>query len=718
MNFLPTPRRFFSSALLWALIGSASAADLYVAPGGSDQASGTRALPFASLPRARDAARVLLRTHPGEPLTVWLAAGNYFVDGGFTLSAADSGTAAAPMVYRNEDGAQVRLVGARPLDATAFTIVDDPATLARIVPALRGKIVALDLAKLSIQHRVKLPNVFTDRGGLPDLFFDGRRLPLARFPNGEGVMTMKRVLDNAGGPRDANWRAPMSTAKLPPDSLGGVFAYRDEFADAHARWAGALARGVWLKGYWRVAWQNEAVRVAGIDVKERTVTLAKPIPGGIGNKYTRPAGNGREAYWLLNLLEECDQPGEWCVDFVDQKLYFYPPTPLPGHEILLADGDAPIIRVEGASHVTLRGLIVEAALGHGIEVKGGDHVLIAGCTVRNVDRYGVVLDGGHDHAVQSCDLYHLGAGGVWLGGGDEKSTPRVRAGHRVENNHIHHFAEIERVYAPGVNSGFTGGGGGGHHVAVGMTVAHNLIHDTPHAGVLFGSWDSRFEFNEVFRYCTVSNDAGAFYSYDLVGRFGGHSFRYNFMHDSDDGDGIYFDHDHPDMTLFGNIAFLKSSGGKRGTGFLYKIGSQAKGPQVIDCRNNIVVQSTVGFVFVSALPTTAHVENNVTVNTRTPWLWRIVKAGTEIPTTDGYASGENKAYDTDPGFVDLARYDFRLKPGARLLQDLPGFQPIPVEQIGLYRDEYRRELPTDEEIDRFNRERHDAGLHYDILDRK
>jgi hypothetical protein len=718
LSTLRLPQLVLTGTLLCAFTPGAFAADLYVSPGGVDRADGTRTKPFATLTRAREAARELRHSQPGEPITVWLANGDYFSGDGFTLSAEDSGSANAPVTYRSEEGANVRLIGARRLEASSFKVVTDPATLARIAPALRGKIVALDLIALGVKHRDKMPDIFNDRGGLPDLFFNGHRLPLARFPNGEGMMAMKRVIDNAGGPRDANWRAPANTPKVAPGSPGGVFEYREEFAAAHARWAGALDRGVWLKGYWRVAWQNEAIRVAAIDVTHRTVTFAKPVAGGIGNKYTRPAGNGREAYWLLNLLEECDQPGEWCIDFVDQKLYLNPPSALGSAELFLADTDAPVVRLDGAAYMTLRGLTIEAALGHGIEVKGGDHVLVAGCTVRNVDRYGVVLDGGKDHAVLSCDLYHLGAGGVWLGGGDEKSTPRVPAGHRAVNNHIHHFAEIERVYAPGVNSGFTGGGGGGHHTAVGMLVAHNLIHDTPHAGVLFGSWDSIFEFNEVFRYCTVSNDMGAFYSYDLFGRFGGHTFRYNFMHDSDDGDGIYFDHDHPDMTLFGNIAFLKSTGGKRGTSFLYKIGSQAKSPQTIDCRNNIAVQSTVGFVFVSALPAESRIENNVVVNAKTPWLWREVKAGAETTVAAGFASGANRVYDADPGFVDLARHDFRLKPEARLRSDLPSFQPIPSDQIGLYVDEYRRVLPTDEEIDRFNREPRDTGLHYDISDRK
>jgi hypothetical protein len=42
----------------------------------------------------------------------------------------------------------------------------------------------------------------------------------------------------------------------------------------------------------------------------------------------------------------------------------------------------------------------------------------------------------------------------------------------------------------------------------------------------------------------------------------------------------------------------------------------------------------------------------------------------------------------NPGFVDLAKGDFRLKPNAPLLQRI-GFRPIPVEEIGPYEDEHR-----------------------------
>ena len=701
----------FSPALILA-------ADIYVSPQGADSADGSLAHPFATLTRARDAVRLVHHDKPAEPVTVWLAPGDYFCTEPFALGSADSGTADAPVVYRGaESGRPSRLIGARRITSADFQPITDKATLARIAPAAAGKVVALDLARLGIVHSKKAPDVFTNSGGLPDLFVGGRRMPLSRFPN-TGYMTMKRVLFNAGGPNqaaiantDPSWQA------LIDQKSGGIFEYREEFYAKHALWQKQLDRGVWTKGYWRIPWQNEAVRIASIDIEQHTLTQAKPVAGGIGNKYTRPAGNGQESYWVFNLLEEIDQPGEWAVDFTDQKLYFYSPGDIATQQVLLADQDAPVVNVDSASHLVLRNLTVEASLGHGIVVTGGEHVLIAGCTVRNVDRYAIRLDGGKEHIALSNDLYNLGAGGVWLGGGDEVNTPRVPAGHQVVNNHIHDFAQIERVYAPGVNAGFTGGGGGGHHPAVGMLVAHNLIHDTPHGGVLYGSWDSIFEYNEIFRFCTVSNDLGGFYCYDTYELDGGHTFRYNFVHSSGDGDGLYWDHDHRDMHVYGNIVFLQSTG-RRGTSFLYKIGSQVKNPQSIDCTNNIAIQSNVGFEFVSALPDQGAIANNVVVMCKKPFAWSIVKDGKANRAANGYGSGPNRVYAKDPGFVDLARHDFRLKPDSPIFRDLPEFKPIPVEKIGLFIDEYRKKLPDDEVIDRFNLRSHEVGLGYEILDRK
>ena len=171
------------------------------------------------------------------------------------------------------------------------------------------------------------------------------------------------------------------------------------------------------------------------------------------------------------------------------------------------------------------------------------------------------------------------------------------------------------------------------------------------------------------------------------------------------------------MHIYGNIACLKSTS-RRGTGYLYKHGDQDKIPQGIDCTNNIAVLDRTGFVFVSVLPNKGKIENNVSVQCQTPMVWREIKGGKEADAAD-YSTGPNKFYDSDPGFVDMARMDFRLKPGAQLLKDLPGFKPIPFEKIGLYVDEYRKTLPSDAELDREGITHPPSeGLGYDILDRK
>jgi hypothetical protein len=43
----------------------------------------------------------------------------------------------------------------------------------------------------------------------------------------------------------------------------------------------------------------------------------------------------------------------------------------------------------------------------------------------------------------------------------------------------------------------------------------------------------------------------------------------------------------------------------------------------------------------------------------------------------------NWATNGDPGFVDGAKGDYRLRPDAAVFKHLPEFKPVPFEQIGL-----------------------------------
>ena len=55
-----------------------------------------------------------------------------------------------------------------------------------------------------------------------------------------------------------------------------------------------------------------------------------------------------------------------------------------------------------------------------------------------------------------------------------------------------------------------------------------------------------------------------------------------------------------------------------------------------------------------------------------------VKSGRWVTNETDYVTAE------DPGFVNLAAGDFRLKPSAAIFGLIPGFQPLPVDKAGLY----------------------------------
>src|SRR5689334_3281015 len=103
-------------ALLFGLLLAPSViADFYVSPKGSDAAVGSLEKPFATLEKARDAARASKRSSGDstEPITVWLRGGDYIRTNALLLTAADSGTEKSPIVWRAHGDEYPRLLGAR-----------------------------------------------------------------------------------------------------------------------------------------------------------------------------------------------------------------------------------------------------------------------------------------------------------------------------------------------------------------------------------------------------------------------------------------------------------------------------------------------------------------------------------------------------------------------------------------------------------------------------
>lgn len=688
---------FIAVCMLTQLCSNAQT--FFVSLSGNDNNPGSLQKPFATLEKARDAVRN--NRKEGQPATVYVRGGVYYLTKSFILEMQDGGTEKAPVTYSAYKNEKVVLRTSTVVPLNTVKKVTDKATLQRIAPHLKDSIVEIDLSVVGIKNIKKYPDLFVDNGGIIEVFMNEERMQLSRYPN-QGYMKMKKVIINGGGQekKDEDWRnfyADGAKEKLPPRP--GVFEYRDNRTN---KWVNQLQRGVWLKGYWRIPWQNEAVRIAEIDTNAQTIKLAVPVPGGIGNKYTRPEGNGKEPYILLNLLEEIDQPGEWALDFTDKKLYFYPPAKINEGSLRIADNKSPALFINNASFVQIKKISIEESGNDGIKIFNGNNNLIAGCTVMNVTRNGITVDSGKAHTILSNNVMYTGATGIWLKGGNEYVTPKISSEFKVINNHVRRFGEIQKVYAAGINAGFTGGGGGGHHNCVGVQIAHNMVHEGPHAGILYGSWNHIFEYNEVFNFCMISDDMGGFYSYDLYERMGGHIFRYNFVHNSPLGDAFYFDNDHREVQIYGNLVALNSAPKRRGTAYLYKIGSQVKNPQTVTCYNNIAVNANYGYEVVTTGSALTNVfTNNVSVNCSKPFTYKYVTDKARDTAAAAITNGNNISYTADPGFINMKGYNFRLKPDSRILKDLPEFKPLPFDKMGLFLDEYRTKLPTDKEVNRF-----------------
>ena len=682
--------------LPFLLAASLRAADFHVATSGTDTNAGTATEPFATLERAREAVREWRKADGKGGATVWLGSGVFPIAATFDLTAEDGGTAESPVTWRAEKDRSARLEARRRIDAEAFHKVTDAALLARMAVEARGKVWALDLAKLGILHAKRPPDVFEDSGGLLDFYCNGERQPLSRWPN-DTKSPMERVLD----------RGDMRRA---PGAHGGTFVYR---GDRPARWAeAAKADELWLAGFWRVAWQWETVRVGKLDPAEKTIGLSQAVNGGIGSKYAGPEGAGTEPWIALNLLEEIDQPGEWSVDFAKQTLYWWPPVPLEKAEVAIADFDAPMVRLNGVAHVTVRGLVIAGGLGNGIEITGGESCTIAGCTLRDLGRTGVTVTGGLRHQILSCDLHTLGQSGILLGGGDRRTlTP---SGHVVDNNHIHDYGLAKKVYAPGIGVGFRDQPA----AAVGCRITHNLIHHAPHAAVLYGGNDNLFELNEVHDFLIESDDLGGFYStFDWTSY--GNVVRHNFIHHTPHALGVYLDDGDSGDLIEGNIAYRMGTG----VGFGGGHDNIARNNIAIECRRGVTIDArgvSRGYdknptllKILSAMnpaqppwrdrfPTLAAISETLPPLPVGCVIERNVAVGCE-KTVDLHGSPKDFSVVTqrdnaalpldDLGFADPAKLDFRMNANAAVFKKVPGFEPIPFEKIGLYTNELRPALP-------------------------
>jgi parallel beta-helix repeat protein len=631
----------------------APVAELFVSPEGNDAARGTKDEPFATLERARDAARVLKAS---GPVTVWLRRGTFRLEKPFSLSAVDSNT-----TYSAFAGEAVSVTGGVSLSVSAFDVVTDPVVFRRIGPAARAHVLVADLKRLGVPNLDRpWPSKFRGYAGWPELFFAGQRMQLARWPN-EGFATMAKVVDKGSVPR---------TGERP--DRGGTFQY---VGDRPERWQ--TADEVYLDGYWAFRWFDEVIKVSKIDPLAKHIVLSAPAVYGLGG----PSGGEFRA---LNLLEELDSPGEYQLDRERGLLYFWPPSDLKNADIALSVMEDPMVIMTDCENVTLRAVTLEVSRGPAVRIAGGENNLVDSCTIRDLANDAVRLVGGKNNGVARCELHDLGGGGISLSGGDRKTlTP---SGNFAEDNHIHDFGRLYRAHHDAIQLDGCGG-----------RASHNVIHDAPDHAIDFGGNDNVIEFNEVYRVCMESDDAGAIYT----GRnwaAQGNVIRYNFIHDlgagrSEGNQAVYLDDCAAGTAVYGNVI----RGARRGILIGGGRDNTIENNVIVDCPISVHIDSRgIGHA-------KSHDEtwNTLTRDFETlpineePWRSRYPHLVTYLTDDAGYPKDNVVARNliVRAGRMNLAREAKDLSTfidnftandeDALAFERIPGFKPIPFDKVGL-----------------------------------
>ena len=476
--------------------------------------------PFRTIADAQAEARV----HGG---TVLVKAGIYRES--IVLDSRDSGC-----TYRAEPGAV--LTGGISFSAADATR-PDAAMLERFSPEASAHVRVMDLTEFGLTGK-DWGNVYPigsyhtasryDDGELGlnlEVFENDRRMTLARYPN-EGYLKLDGVLDMG----EVNEFPPQNYWKCNYDlrnPRGGTYIIDKATNERLKNWRDPST--AWAFGYFYWDWADSSTPIR-INTANRAI-----MPKYVSNYGCRAGA----LYYLYNVPEELDAPGEYWLDRETGLLYLYPADENALIEVSLST--RPLIEAKDADNVTIEGFTLTCTRADGITLSGNNCVL-RNLLVKNVSENGIRVTG-TGNTVENCEVTHTGRGGIILTGGDRITlTPGAN---RALNNHIHDFSEVYQTYQAGISL-----------QGVGNTAAHNEISHSPHMAIGYGGNEHLIEYNFIHDVVTHSSDAGAIYSgYDWCGH--GTVIRYNLLKNiGGDGftpDGIYWDDGLSGQTAYGNI---------------------------------------------------------------------------------------------------------------------------------------------------------------------
>ncbi|MFA6546322.1 MAG: LamG-like jellyroll fold domain-containing protein [Limisphaerales bacterium] len=465
------------------------------------------------------------------------------------------------------------------------------------------------------------------------------------------------------------------------------------------------------------SWETSIHHIESLDTEANRVVLREPAPWALGE------WEKQQRYYVENVFEGLDTPGEWYLDPTAGRLYYYP---LPGETMTGIGAVAPWLTstliefkgepVKGAfvEHLHFRGIAFRHTSsqlrrirnpGQGelyqpglIQASGLRHASFEGCEIAHSGAHGAWIgEGCSDVRLERCHLRDLGGGGVYIGGGwginEAAPTRRIT----VENCFIHDGSHQFH---------------GSHGVWIGTssdnTVTHNEISDFDYSGISCGwSWGFQpssanhnvLDYNHIHHLGNGDglSDMGGIYT---LGVSPGTTERNNHIHDVfnyapvSHGSGIYPDEGSSDILIENNVVYrvrtcpLFQHYGKDNTirNNIFALGGEG---QLQRCREDIpchyVAEGNIVYAETPKMLGGIWKSGNWKLERNLYWS----TSGAPVFAGLNFAAWQAKGNDTgsiiaDPLFVNPGQGDFRLRPNSPALT--LGFRPIDLGKTGLRGD--------------------------------
>ncbi len=362
--------------ILFFIVHSLCAKEIYVSPVGKDSNSGTKESPFASFERAVEETK---RYAAREAVTVWFSQGTYYLNQTLVLGSKFTGTADKPILFAALPGAEVIVKGSRLLSDLHWKEYQKGLFVTTIPSSLH----------------------------FDQLYVDGERQVRARFPNQDyqnpirGGKGYQQVVDGSNRRFD-KWftfnPALFSTKNWQNPETGIVHAFQSH------------------------NWGNMQYRIKDIDRKEHKILL-----GEGGWQLQRAFGIGQHtAFYIDNIFEELDAPGEWFLDHKTNQLYYYPPA---GILLEQAKVEVPVIKdliqLKGTSSHPVKSIVFKGFhftqsmttfMDQYEPVSRGDWAIHRGGAI--------FMEGAERCAVENCDFESLGGNGIFMSGYNRANSVR------------------------------------------------------------------------------------------------------------------------------------------------------------------------------------------------------------------------------------------------------------------------------------------------------